>query len=54
VLEGTEIPDRSLVAGVPGKIKRTLDPDADWIRGGGSHYVELSRKYLSEGIGEIE
>ncbi|MBM4182738.1 MAG: gamma carbonic anhydrase family protein [Gemmatimonadetes bacterium] len=54
VLEGTEIPDRSLVAGVPGKVKRTLDADASWIRGGGQHYVELSRRYMSEGIGEDE
>ena len=54
VLEGAEIPDRSLVAGVPGKVKKTLDGDAAWIRGGGSHYVELSRKYLAEGIGPAE
>lgn len=54
VLEGADIPDRSLVAGVPGKVKKTLDGDAEWIRGGGSHYVELSRKYMAEGIGESE
>jgi carbonic anhydrase/acetyltransferase-like protein (isoleucine patch superfamily) len=54
VLEGAEIPDRSVVAGVPGKIKKTLDGKAaEWIRGGGSHYVELSRKYLAEGIGRV-
>jgi carbonic anhydrase/acetyltransferase-like protein (isoleucine patch superfamily) len=52
VLEGVEIPDRSVVAGVPGKIKKTLEGGAaEWIRGGGQHYVELSRKYLAEGIG---
>jgi carbonic anhydrase/acetyltransferase-like protein (isoleucine patch superfamily) len=55
VLEGAEIPDRSVVAGVPGKIKKTLEGGAaEWIKGGGSHYVELSRKYLSEGIGPAE
>lgn len=54
VLEGAEIPDRSLVAGVPGKVKKTLEGDAPWIRDGGSHYVELSRKYLAEGIGRPE
>jgi len=54
VLEGAEIPDRSLVAGVPGKVKKSLDADAQWIKGGGSHYVELSRKYMAEGIGEAE
>ena len=55
VLEGAEIPDRSVVAGVPGKIKKTLEGGAaEWIRGGGSHYVELSRRYLAEGIGREE
>lgn len=55
VLEGAEIPDRSVVAGVPGKIKKTLEGGAaEWIKGGGSHYVELSRKYLAEGIGPAE
>ena len=49
VLEGTEIPDRSLVAGVPGEVKKTLKGNAlSWIEGGGDHYVELSRQYLSE------
>ncbi|MEQ1857908.1 MAG: gamma carbonic anhydrase family protein [Longimicrobiales bacterium] len=51
VLEGADIPDRSLVAGVPGKVKKTLDADAPWIKGGGQHYVDLSRQYMSEGIG---
>jgi carbonic anhydrase/acetyltransferase-like protein (isoleucine patch superfamily) len=50
VLEGSDIPDRSLVAGVPGKIKKTLSGDEDWIRGGGQHYVDLSRAYMAEGI----
>lgn len=52
VLEGAEIPDRSVVAGVPGMVKKTLEGSAaEWIRGGGSHYVELSRQYLAEGVG---
>ena len=54
VLEGADIPDRSLVAGVPGKVKKTLDADAAWIKGGGQHYVDLSRRYLGEGIGRGE
>jgi carbonic anhydrase/acetyltransferase-like protein (isoleucine patch superfamily) len=53
VLEGADIPERSLVAGVPGKIKKTLDPDAEWLRYGGQHYVDLSRQYLAEGIGRV-
>lgn len=52
VLEGTRIPTRSLVAGVPGKVKKTLEGSAaEWIEGGGAHYVELARRYLGEGIG---
>ena len=55
VLEGAEIPDRSVVAGVPGKIKKTLEGGAaEWIQDGGAHYVQLSRKYLGEGIGGAE
>lgn len=52
VLEGAEIAPRSVVAGVPGKVKKTLEGSAaEWIKGGGAHYVELSRQYLDEGIG---
>jgi len=52
VLESAEIPPRSVVAGVPGKVKKTLEGGAaEWIKGGGEHYVELSRRYMAEGIG---
>jgi len=52
VLEGADIPPRSVVAGVPGRVKKTLEGSAaDWISGGGAHYVELSRRYLAHGIG---
>ena len=52
VLEGAEIPARSVVAGVPGTIKKTLEGSAArWIEGGGAHYVALSRSYLDQGIG---
>jgi len=52
VKEGAEIPDRSLVAGVPAVIKKTLEgTSARWVEGGGAHYVELSREYLAQGIG---
>jgi len=52
ILEGTEIADRSVVAGVPGVIKKTLDGSAaKWIERSEKHYVELSRQYLDQGIG---
>ena len=52
VLEGQTIPPRSLVAGVPGVVKKTLDGSAArWIEGGGQHYVDLGRRYREEGIG---
>jgi carbonic anhydrase/acetyltransferase-like protein (isoleucine patch superfamily) len=55
VLEGARIPDRSVVAGVPGVIKKTLEGSAaEWIEGGGAHYVALSRAYLDQGIGRPE
>ncbi len=52
VLEGREIPDGSVVAGVPGEVKKTLDGSAaEWVARGGAHYVALSRSYLREGLG---
>jgi len=52
VLEKTRVEDRSLVAGVPGKVRKSLEgASAEWIRGGGEHYVELSQEYLAEGLG---
>ncbi|MBA8795894.1 carbonic anhydrase/acetyltransferase-like protein (isoleucine patch superfamily) [Friedmanniella endophytica] len=43
VLEGTVVPPRSLVAGVPGKVRRSLDDDevAKVVRNA-EHYLELS------------
>ncbi|MDA0329101.1 MAG: gamma carbonic anhydrase family protein [Gemmatimonadetes bacterium] len=52
VLEGQTIPDRSLVAGVPGVVKKTVDGSAaDWIARSSGHYVAMSRRYLDSGIG---
>jgi carbonic anhydrase/acetyltransferase-like protein (isoleucine patch superfamily) len=52
ILEKARIPDRSLVAGVPGKVKKTLEgTSAEWVARSWEHYVELSRRYLDEGIG---
>jgi len=54
VLEGERIPARSLVAGVPGRIKKGLDGSAaEWIARGGMHYVALGRAYRAEGLGGI-
>jgi len=55
VLEGAEIPERSVVAGVPGRIKKTLEGSAaEWIARGGQHYVDLSRQYRNAGIGRVD
>jgi len=41
-----EIPPRSLVMGVPGKIVRSVDADlAERIRETWTHYVELARRH---------
>lgn len=51
VLEGARIPPRSVVAGVPGRIKKTLEGSAaEWIARGGRHYVSLSRAYKTAGL----
>jgi len=52
VKERDAIPDRSLVAGVPASVRKTLEgASATWVEGGGAHYVERSRAYLAQGIG---
>jgi carbonic anhydrase/acetyltransferase-like protein (isoleucine patch superfamily) len=49
------VPPGSLVAGVPGRVRRTLDGDsAGWVRTSAAHYVQLSREYLGQGIGAVE
>ncbi|HZD03445.1 MAG TPA: gamma carbonic anhydrase family protein [Longimicrobiales bacterium] len=54
VKQGVTIPPRSLLAGVPATVRKTLEgPAARWVEGGGRHYVELSRTYLAEGIGQV-
>ena len=46
VLEGSVIPPGSLVAGVPGKVRRALEPDElEHVRQNAAHYIELSRTY---------
>ncbi|MCT1551759.1 gamma carbonic anhydrase family protein [Brevibacterium casei] len=43
VLEGTDIPPRSLVAGVPGKVRREMSDDAvEKVRANAQSYVTLS------------
>lgn len=54
VLEKALIPDRSVVAGVPGKVRKTLEGSAaGWVTRSGRHYQELAREYLEEGVGRI-
>ena len=46
VLEGTTIPPRSLVAGVPGKVRRELtDAEIDGLHGNSSRYVTRADAY---------
>ncbi|HNP15389.1 MAG TPA: gamma carbonic anhydrase family protein [Terrimesophilobacter sp.] len=48
VLEGTVIPHRSLVAGVPAKVRREIsDEELDAIKANARHYVELSRAHAA-------
>ena len=49
VPEHTIIPPRSLVTGVPGKIRRALtDEDVDLIRMYANNYLDYTKVYLSE------
>lgn len=54
VPEAAEIPDRSVVAGVPGKVKKALEGSAEvFVRRSWRHYVELARRYREAGIGDF-
>ena len=47
---GLEVPDRSLVVGVPGRIARPVgEKDLEYMRWLTMHYVELAERYVSEG-----
>jgi carbonic anhydrase/acetyltransferase-like protein (isoleucine patch superfamily) len=46
VLEGTVVPPRSLVAGVPAKVRRELtDDEFDGVKQNAARYVELARAH---------
>ena len=46
VLEGTVVPPRSLVAGVPAKVRRELTEDeVAGVRANAAHYVELAARH---------
>ena len=46
VLEGASIPPRSLVAGVPAKVRRGLsDQEYEGVRQNAAHYVELAQAH---------
>jgi len=51
VPEGMKIPDRSLVFGVPGKIKgEPTEQQLRWATEGYKGYVELARQYKEQGL----
>ncbi|MDP9408023.1 MAG: gamma carbonic anhydrase family protein [Actinomycetota bacterium] len=48
VPEGTEVPEGSLVAGVPGKVRRSLTAEErEHIRTNATAYVELARRHAA-------
>jgi len=51
VTEGTEIPPRSLVLGVPAKLKRQLtDDEIASILKNAEHYAQKAREYIDAGL----
>ena len=49
VTEGQQIPERSVVMGAPGKVKRqTTDEDLKRMRDNADRYVQLSREYRGD------
>ena len=55
VPEGMQVPARHLAAGSPAKVRSELSEMAtEWVERSGGHYAELSRSYLTQGIGRVE
>lgn len=55
VLEGTVIPPRSLVAGVPGKVRRQLtDDEVAAIHGNAERYVPRAQAYAAGGAARAD
>jgi gamma-carbonic anhydrase len=53
VPERMHVPPRTLVAGAPARVRRELAGlAAAWVRDSAQHYVDLSRTYLDEEIGQ--
>ncbi len=53
VPEGMNVPPRSLVLGIPGKIRRDLtDAELERVRTNSRNYLEYKEIYLSEGSAE--
>lgn len=51
VSQGMTVPDRSFVAGVPGKIKgRVTQQQLWWVEAGSPLYTELARQYKEQGL----
>ncbi len=51
---GAEIPPRHLAAGAPARVKKQLQGESlGWIQNSATHYVELAREYLEQGIGQV-
>lgn len=49
VLEGTVVPPRSLIAGVPGRVRREVtEEEVESIRRNAAHYGELSEAYRAD------
>ena len=51
VTEGAEFPEQSVIAGVPARLRKSLEGRAaEWIAKGGRHYVALGRAYREGGV----
>ncbi len=52
VPEGMTVPPRTLVAGAPATVRKTLSGEsAEWVQHSAQHYVDLAARYRAERIG---
>ena len=51
VNQGVNVPDKSFVAGVPGKVKGEVsEQQLWWVKEGSAAYVELAQQYKEQGL----
>jgi carbonic anhydrase/acetyltransferase-like protein (isoleucine patch superfamily) len=51
VMQGMKVPNRSFVAGIPGKVRGEASAEQLWwVQGGSEAYAKLAKQYKEQGL----